>query len=270
MDTLKKEKKLIHDMNEAFGDGSIILPEVGGHMANEKVEVLSTGSALIDKATGVDGLPFGKIVEILGQEASGKTTLALSVIAQAQKKGIRCAFIDAEQALDKRRAELIGVEFDKLYISQPDNGEQAMDIVDAFISDGSVKVIVIDSVATLTPKAEIEGEMSDANIGGMARMMGKALRKFVAPVNKKGILLIFINQIRQKIGGFGFGPQETTPGGNALKFYASMRIDCRRTGNNKRGEKLISTNHKFTVKKNKLAPPMMSCAVKIGETGLLG
>lgn len=268
-DNLKKEKTLVNDINEAFGDGSIILPELGDVFINEKVSVVSTGSGTIDKATGIGGLPFGRIVEILGQEASGKTTLALSVIAEAQKNDIRCAFIDAEQALDKKRAELIGVKFDKLLISQPDNGEQALDIVDALITEGSTKVIVIDSVATLTPKAEIEGEMSDATIGILARLMGKALRKFVAPVNKKGILLIFINQIRAKIGGFGFGPQETTPGGNALKFYSSLRIDCRRTGNNKKGEKLISTNHKFTIKKNKLAPPMVTCAVKIGETGLL-
>lgn len=268
-DNLKKEKKLVQDINEAFGDGSIILPELGDTFLNEKVNVVSTGSALLDKATGIGGLPFGRIVEILGQEASGKTTIALSVIAQAQKDGVRCAFIDAEQALDKKRAELMGVDFGKLLISQPDNGEQAMDIVDALITDGSVKLIVIDSVATLTPKAEIEGEMGDATIGVLARLMGKALRKFVAPVNKKGILLIFTNQIRAKIGGFGFGPQETTPGGNALKFYSSLRIDCRRTGNNKKGDRLISTSHKFTVKKNKLAPPMMTCVVKIGEKGLM-
>lgn len=269
-DGLSKERKIIEHIEETFGEGSIILPELGGHISNEELNVLSTGSPTIDKATGIGGFAFGKVIEILGQEASGKTTLALSVIAQAQKKGIRCAFIDAEQALDKKRAEAIGVDFEKLFISQPDNGEQGLNILDMLVAAGTVKVIVIDSVAALTPKAEIEGEMNDANIGGMARMMGKALRKIIAPVNKNGIMVIFINQIRSIIGGFGYGPKETTPGGNALKFAAAMRVDMRRTGNNKSGEKLLSTNHKVTIKKNKLAPPMMVCAVKIGERGFLG
>lgn len=268
-DNLKNEKKVIESIEEAFGSGSIILPELGGHIYNEEVETLTTGSTAIDKATGVGGLPFGKITEILGQEASGKTTLALSVISQAQKRSIRCAFIDAEQALDRKRAESLGVDFDKLFISQPDNGEQGLNILDMLVTADVAKVIVVDSVAALTPRAEIEGEMGDATIGILARNMGKICRKIVAPVNKNGIMVIFINQIRSKIGGFGFGPQETTPGGNALKFTASMRIDMRRTGNNKSGEKLLSTNHKVTIKKNKLAPPMMSCLVKIGATGFL-
>lgn len=268
-DNLNKERKIIEHITEAFGEGSIILPELGGHIFNEELEILSTGSPTIDKATGIGGFPFGKVIEILGQEASGKTTLALSVIAQAQRKGLRCAFIDSEQALDKKRAEAIGVDFEKLFISQPDNGEQGLNILDMLVTAGTVKVIVIDSVAALTPKAEIEGEMNDATIGILARNMGKILRKIVAPVNKNGILVIFTNQIRSKIGGFGFGPQETTPGGNALKFYAAMRVDCRRIGNNKSGERLISTKHKLTIKKNKMAPPMVACIVNIGERGFM-
>lgn len=267
---LSKEKKIVEHIEEAFGEGSIILPELGGHIFNETLEILSTGSPTIDNATGIGGFPFGKIIEILGQEASGKTTLALSVIAQAQSKGLRCAFIDAEQALDRKRAESIGVDFNKLFISQPDNGEQGLNIVDMLVTAGTIKVIVVDSVAALTPKAEIEGEMNDATIGILARNMGKILRKIIAPVNKNGIMVIFTNQIRAKLGGFGFVPQETTPGGNALKFYAAIRIDMRRTGNNKSGERLISTNHKVTVKKNKLAPPMQVVAVKINEKGFMG
>lgn len=269
MDNLKEEEKLINLINNQFGDGSIILPELGGKIFNEDVEVIPTGSKKINKALGVGGFPKGKIVEILGQEASGKTTLALSVIANAQKEGIRCAFIDTEQSLDKKRAEALGVNFDKLYISQPDDGEQALNILDSLIVSSQVGVVVVDSVAALTPRAEIEGEMADATIGLLARNMGKALRKIVAPANKRGVLVIFTNQIRAKLGGFGFIPQETTPGGNALKFYASMRVDMRRTGNNKKGETLLSTNHKVTIKKNKMAPPMKIVSVKIGETGFL-
>lgn len=262
-------KHLTKTINEEFGDGSIILPELGNKVFDEKVEVVSTGSPAIDAATGIGGLPRGRIVEILGMEAGGKSTLALSVIAQAQKKGLRCAYIDTEQALDKTRAEQIGVDFDKMLISQPDNGEQALNIVEMLIVSGEIGVVVIDSVAALTPKAEIEGDMGDANIGGMARLMGKACRKIISPTKKNNVLVIFINQIRAKLGGFGFIPQETTTGGNALKFYASMRIDMRRTGNNKRGETLVSTNHKVTIKKNKLAVPMKTVSVKIGKNGFL-
>lgn len=264
---MKNLKALVAEANKEFGDGILILPELGETSIGKIPEVISTQHPEIDEALGTGGLPRGRIVEILGQEASGKTTLTLHVIAQAQKQEIRCAFIDTEQALDRTRAELIGVDFEKLAISQPDNGEQALDLLDFLVRSGEFGVIVIDSVAALTPKAEIEGDQADANIGVQARNMGKAMRKIVAPVNKKQILVIFTNQIRNSIGGFGFGPKETTPGGNALKFYASVRIDMRRTGNNKSGERLLSTQHKVTIKKNKLAPPMKIVSVKIGVNG---
>ena len=266
---MSKIKELTDTINEEYGDGSIILPELGNKIFDEKVEVVSTGSSLIDKATGIGGLPRGRIVEVMGMEAGGKSTLAMSTIAQAQKQELRCAYIDTEQALDKTRAEELGVNFDKMLISQPDNGEQALNILEMLIISGQVSVVVVDSVAALTPKAEVEGDMSDANIGGMARLMGKACRKIVSPTKKNKVLVIFINQIRAKLGGFGFVPQETTPGGNALKFYASMRIDMRRTGNNKKGETLVSTNHKVTIKKNKLAVPMKTVSVKIGKSGFI-
>lgn len=269
MAKLAKEKKLIDTIEDTFGKGILILPELGGKMYNEEIKTISTGSEIIDKYTGIGGFPFGKIVEILGQEASGKTTLALSVIAQAQKKGLRCAFIDAEQSMSKNRAIELGVDFNKLFICQPDYGEQALNVVDALVNDGSVKIIVIDSVSALVPKAELEGEMNDATIGLMARNMGKALRKITGPTNKNSVLVIFINQIRAMIGGFGFGPRETTSGGNALKFYASIRIDMRRTGNNKKGEKLISTNHKVTIKKNKFFAPMQVMHTKINKEGFM-
>lgn len=260
-------KELVDMANEAYGDGTLMIPEIGGSMINEIPEVISTQHPEIDKALGIGGLPRGRIVEIMGQEASGKTTLVLHVIAEAQIKGLRCALIDTEHALDKKRAEAIGVDFDKLGISQPDNGEQALNLLEFLIDSDEFQVVVVDSVAALTPLAEIEGDMSDANIGLQARNMGKALRKIVAPANKKKVLVIFTNQIRSVIGGFGYGARETTSGGNALKFYASIRIDMRRTGNNKSGEKLLSTQHKVTVKKNKLSPPMVTCSVKIAEKG---
>jgi recombination protein RecA len=266
---LTKMGHLVEVVNKAYGDNTIMLPELGGELVSEHYEVISTGSTEVDNAIGVGGLPMGKITEVLGQESSGKTTLALHVIANAQKKGLRCAFIDTEQSLDSKRAIAIGVDFDKLIISQPDNAEQALDLLDLLVRSGEVKVIVLDSVAALVPKAEIEGESSDAIIGVAARLMGKAMRKVAAPANKNKVLVLFTNQIRQKIGGFGFGPQETTPGGNALKFYATLRIDCRRTGNNKKGDKLVSTNHKIVIKKNKLAPPMGVALVKIDGNGFM-
>lgn len=267
--TVTKLQKIVEEANKEFGDGTLILPELGQEMVNEVPEVISTGHPEIDEALGIGGFPRGRIVEVMGQEASGKTTLVLHVVAEAQKKGIACAFIDTEQALDKTRAEKIGVDFQKLAISQPDSGEQALDLLDFLVRSGEFGVIVVDSVAALTPKAEIEGDMSDANIGAQARNMGKAMRKIVAPVNKLKVLVIFTNQVRAMIGGFGYGPKETTSGGNALKFYASIRIDMRRTGNNKSGEKLTSTQHKLTVKKNKLAPPMKIVSLKIAEKGWL-
>lgn len=266
---MSKLSDLVSEANKEFGDGTLILPELGESSIGKIPEVISTGHLAIDEALGIGGLPMGKIVEVLGQEASGKTTLTLHVIANAQAKGYRCAFIDTEQALDRTRAEAIGVDFEKMAISQPDNGEQALDLLDFLVRSNEFRVIVVDSVAALTPKAEIEGDMSDANIGVQARNMGKAMRKIVAPTNKSQILVIFTNQIRNSIGGFGFGPKETTPGGNALKFYASVRIDMRRTGNNKSGERLTSTQHKVTIKKNKLAAPMKVASVKIGLNGFI-
>lgn len=259
-------KELVAEANKEFGEGTLIMPELESSIG-KITEVISTGHPDIDDALGIGGLPFGRLVEVMGQEASGKTTLMLHVIANAQAKGYQCAFIDTEQSLSRERAEKIGVDFNKLVISQPDSGEQALDLLDFLVHSGQFKVIVVDSVAALTPKAEIEGDMSDANIGVQARNMGKATRKIIAPVNKLGLLVMFTNQIRNSIGGFGFGPKETTPGGNALKFYASVRIDMRRTGNNKSGEKLVSTQHKVTIKKNKLAPPMKVASVKIGPDG---
>lgn len=260
-------KALVKEAEKEFGDGILLIGEFGTSMVNEKPETISTQHPEINQALGIGGLPRGRIVEILGQEASGKTTLALHVIAEAQSKNYRCAFIDTEQALDRERATLIGVDFDKLAISQPDNGEQALDLLDLLVRSGEFAVIVIDSVAALVPKAEVEGDVSDANIGAQARNMGKAMRKIAAPANKKKVLVIFTNQIRSMISSFGYGPKETTPGGNALKFYASVRIDCRRIGNNKKGDVVVSTKHKITIKKNKMAPPMAVTIVSIGKGG---
>jgi len=200
---------------------------------------------------------------------SGKTTVVLHLIANAQAMGKRCAFIDAEHSLDRDRAEKIGVDFQKLAISQPDSGEQALELLEFLIRSGQFGLVVIDSVAALIPKAEIEGEMTDANIGSQARMMGKIMRKITAPTNKGKVCVIFTNQVRAKLGGFGFIPQTTTPGGNALKFYASMRLDMVRTGNKKRGETLLYTTHKMTVKKNKLAPPARIALFNIGLNGII-
>jgi recombination protein RecA len=266
---MSKLQTLIDEANKEFGDGTLLIPELGGRMVNEVPEVISTGCTELDDALDIGGLPRGRIVEVLGQEASGKTTLMLHVIATAQAKGLNCAFIDTEQSLDRGRAEQIGVNFDKLAISQPDNGEQALDLLDFLVRSGEFAVIVLDSVAALTPKAEIEGDMDAANMGAQARNMGKAMRKIVAPTNKNKVLVLFTNQIRAKMGGFGFGPQETTSGGNALKFYATIRLDMRRTGNNKKGETLLSTNHSINVKKNKLGVPMRKILVKIGEHGFI-
>lgn len=265
-----KLEQLVAEANKEWGDGTLIIPELGGSLVNEHPEVISTGCDAVDRAVGIGGLPFGRIVEVMGQEASGKTTLVLHTIANAQKKGYRCAFIDVEHALDTDRAKAIGVDFEKLAISQPDSGEQALELLEYLIRSGQFKVIVVDSVAALIPKAEIEGEMTDANIGSQARMMGKIMRKITAPANKMKVLVIFTNQVRAKLGGFGFIPQTTTPGGNALKFYATMRLDMVRTGNkkNSKGE-LQYTTHKATVKKNKLAPPAKVAEFKIGLNGII-
>lgn len=265
---MKSLQKLVKEANEEFGDNSIIIPELGGSMINESPEALETGYKPLDDALGIGGLPRGRIVEILGEEASGKTTLVLHVIKSAQAKGLRCAFIDTEHALERQRAQDIGVDFDKLAISQPDTGEQALDLLDFLVRSGEFGVVVLDSVAAIVPKAEIEGEVSDANMGLVARMMGKTMRKITAPANRTKTLVIFTNQLRAQMGGFSPFPTKIGTGGNALKFYASVRLDMRRTGNNKT-VKSTSTNHKITIKKNKLAPAHEIVLAKIGKNGFI-
>lgn len=264
-----KIQQLVDEVNKEWGAGTLVIPELGGKMFNEKPEVIPTGFDFIDQALGVGGFPLGRITEIMGQEASGKTTLALTAIARAQEKEIRCAFIDTEHALDRERATAIGVDFNKLAISQPDSGEQALDLLEFLIKSKQFHLIVIDSVAALIPLAELEGEMSEANIGAQARMMGKIMRKITAPTNKNKVCIIFTNQLRAKLGGFSFIPQTITPGGNSLKFYASLRIEMIRTGNKKKGEELIYTTHKMVVKKNKMAIPGRIALFNIGTHGIM-
>ena len=219
-----------------------------------QVEAISTGSLSLDISLGIGGLPKGRIIEIFGPESSGKTTLTLHTIAEAQKKGGVCAFVDAEHALDPQYAKRLGVNIDELLISQPDTGEEALEIADTLVRSGAVDVLVIDSVAALVPKAEIEGEMGDSHMGLQARLMSQALRKLTASISRTGTLVIFINQIRHKIGVM-FGSPETTTGGNALKFYASVRIDIRRIGSIKQKEEVIGNQTKIKIVKNKVAPP---------------
>jgi len=239
-------------IEKQFGKGSIM--RLGEEVAAPEVKVVSTGSLAIDIALGVGGLPKGRIVEIYGPESSGKTTLALQVIAQAQKRGGVCAFVDAEHALDVGYARKLGVRTDDLLVSQPDFGEQALEITDMLVRSNAVDVIVIDSVAALTPRAEIEGEMGDSHVGLQARLMSQALRKLTGSISRSNTLIIFINQIRMKIGVM-FGSPETTTGGNALKFYASIRLDIRRVGALKDGEKVVGNRTRVRVVKNKMAPP---------------
>ena len=251
---MEKDKALdaaLSQIERAFGKGSIMRL---GQNPNVDIEAISTGSLGIDIALGIGGLPKGRIIEIYGPESSGKTTLALSVIAQSQKKGGTCAFIDAEHALDPSYAKKIGVDIDNLLISQPDNGEQALEIADSLIRSSAIDIIVIDSVAALTPKAEIEGEMGDAKMGLQARLMSQALRKLTSSISKTKTVCIFINQLRDKIGVV-YGNPETTTGGNALKFYASVRIDIRRVSVIKDGEEQLGTRTRVKVVKNKVAPP---------------
>ena len=265
-----KIEQLVDEANKEWGDGTLIIPELGGVLVNDHPEVVPVGHEAIDTALGIGGLPFGRIIEVMGQEASGKTTLVLHAIANAQKMGKRCAFIDVEHALDTDRAKSIGVNFDSLAISQPDSGEQALELLEFLIRSGQFGLVVVDSVAALIPKAELEGEMTDANIGAQARMMGKIMRKITAPTNRNKVLVIFTNQVRAKLGGFGFIPQTTTPGGNALKFYASMRLDMVRTGNKYNSKKELQyTTHKLTMKKNKMAPPARVAEFKIGKGGIM-
>lgn len=238
-------------IEKQFGKGAIMKL---GETQKLDIEAISTGSLSLDVALGIGGLPMGRIVEIFGPESSGKTTLTLSVIAQAQKAGKTCAFIDAEHALDPIYAAKLGVDVKELLISQPDNGEQALEICDALVRSGAVDVVIVDSVAALTPKAEIEGEMGDTHVGLQARLMSQALRKLTGQIKNSNCLVVFINQIRMKIGVV-FGNPETTTGGNALKFYASVRLDIRRVGSIKNGDEVIGNETRVKVVKNKVAPP---------------
>jgi len=242
----------LSQIEKQFGKGSIM--RLGEHEVSRDIQVVSTGSLGLDIALGIGGLPRGRVVEIYGPESSGKTTLTLQVIAEMQKVGGTAAFIDAEHALDPQYAAKLGVNVSELLISQPDNGEQALEIADMLVRSGSVDVVVVDSVAALTPRAEIEGEMGEPQMGLQARLMSQALRKLTANIKRSNTLVIFINQIRMKIGVM-FGNPETTTGGNALKFYASVRIDIRRVGSIKKGDEVIGSETRAKVVKNKVAPP---------------
>ncbi|MBU2640283.1 MAG: recombinase RecA [Gammaproteobacteria bacterium] len=239
-------------IEKQFGKGSVM--RLGDHDVSRDIQSISTGSLGLDIALGIGGLPRGRVVEIYGPESSGKTTLTLQVIAEMQKIGGTAAFIDAEHALDPNYAQKLGVDVDNLLVSQPDTGEQALEIADMLVRSGSVDVVVIDSVAALTPKAEIEGEMGDSHMGLQARLMSQALRKLTANIKRTNTLVIFINQIRMKIGVM-FGSPETTTGGNALKFYASVRLDIRRIGAIKKGDEIVGNETKVKVVKNKVSPP---------------
>ncbi len=250
----------LSQIERSFGKGAVM--RMGDAGVARDVDVISTGSLGLDIALGVGGLPRGRVVEIYGPESSGKTTLTLHVIAEAQRQGGTAAFIDAEHALDPTYAQKLGVNVDDLLVSQPDTGEQALEIADMLVRSGAVDVVVIDSVAALTPKAEIEGEMGDSHMGLQARLMSQALRKLTANIKRSNTLVIFINQIRMKIGVM-FGNPETTTGGNALKFYASVRLDIRRTGAIKKGDEVIGSETRVKVVKNKLAPPFKQAEFEI-------
>jgi recombination protein RecA len=248
---LKALEVTLGKIEKDFGKGTIM--KLGDH-AIENIQIISTGSIGLDAALGIGGLPRGRVIEIYGPEASGKTTLAIHAIAEAQKNGGIAAIIDAEHTFDRNYAEKLGVDVENLLISQPDNGEQALEITDNLIRSGALDIVVIDSVAALTPKAEIEGEMGDSKMGLQARLMSQALRKLTANISKTNTSCVFINQLREKIGVM-FGNPETTTGGNALKFYASVRLDIRRTNQLKEGEEIIGNRTRVKIVKNKLAPP---------------
>ena len=250
----------LSQIEKQFGKGSVM--RMGDVGTVRSLEAISTGSLGLDVALGVGGVPKGRVIEVYGPESSGKTTLALHVVAEAQKLGGTAAFVDAEHALDPVYAERLGVDMDELLVSQPDTGEQALEITDMLVRSGAVDVVVVDSVAALTPKAEIEGEMGDSHVGLQARLMSQALRKLTGNIKRSNCAVIFINQIRMKIGVM-FGNPETTTGGNALKFYASIRLDIRRTGTIKKGEEVVGNETKVKVVKNKVAPPFKQVSFDI-------
>ena len=255
----------VSQIEKQFGKGSIMKMNEGLKM--QSIPVVSTGSLALNLALGVGGFPKGRIVEIYGPEASGKTTICLHAIADVQKKGGIAAFVDVEHALDPVRAEKIGVDMSKLFISQPDYGEQALEIAETLIRSGGIDILIVDSVAALVPKSEIEGDMGDAQMGAQARLMSQAMRKLTAAINKTKTLVIFTNQIRMKIGVM-FGNPETTTGGQALKFYASQRIDIRKVGNIMEGDKMVGTKHRAKVTKNKVAPPFKIAEFEMDQNGI--
>ena len=262
MDDNKKKalNAALGQIEKQFGKGAVM--RMGDAQINRDIEVVSTGSLTLDVALGIGGLPKGRVVEIYGPESSGKTTLTLQAIAECQKGGGTCAFIDAEHALDPGYAEKLGVNVDDMLVSQPDTGDQALEIVDMLVRSSSIDLIVVDSVAALTPKAEIEGDMGDSHVGLHARLMSQALRKLTANIKRSNTLVIFINQIRMKIGVM-FGSPETTTGGNALKFYSSVRLDIRRIGAIKKGDEVIGNDTRVKVVKNKMAPPFKQAEFEI-------